>query len=368
MGFVKLFFERNKEIIVGLLVIPFLLVLFLGLIFGDGVREVPVGIVKNDRGFSIPLMGEVSVSGQLLKNIDKKVIKIVEVKNEEEGLELLKRGKINALVVFPENLTEELFLKMEDPTYQMKSKIKISFDKSRMISSSVIMSSFMKAFLGIAKQNLGGSPLPIDLGEILSFTDVSFGDFFIPGIVSLFMFLIVSVLSAFVFVQDKFALNLQKYNPTTVGLFYILFLSFVSFLSIVLVFSIAIPLFDMHLKPSIWIPALAFFVFSVASVSMGILPAAVSNDILSALRFPALVGVFGIFFGDVLLPMEAMPSWMRPIVYIFPQHYSAKIYRWSIIKDLGISDLWIEFTVLTAIAIVFFVLSLLFIKKNFESK
>jgi ABC-type multidrug transport system permease subunit len=63
-----------------------------------------------------------------------------------------------------------------------------------------------------------------------------------------------------------------------------------------------------------------------------------------------------------------MPSWMRLIIYVFPQHYSAKIYRWSIIKDLGISDLLIEFTVLTAIAIVFFVLSLLFIKKNFESK
>jgi hypothetical protein len=54
MEFVKLFFERNKEIIVGLLVIPFILVLFLGLIFGDGVREVPVGIVNKDKGFSIP--------------------------------------------------------------------------------------------------------------------------------------------------------------------------------------------------------------------------------------------------------------------------------------------------------------------------
>jgi len=58
---------------------------------------------------------------------------------------------------------------------------------------------------------------------------------------------------------------------------------------------------------------------------------------------------------------------MRPIVYISPQHYSAKIYSWSIIKDFGISDLLIEFTVLTAIAIVFFVLSLLLIKKNFQS-
>ncbi len=62
MEFVKLFFERNKEIMVGLLVIPFLLVLFLGLIFGDGFREVPVGIVNKDEGFSIPLIGELSVS------------------------------------------------------------------------------------------------------------------------------------------------------------------------------------------------------------------------------------------------------------------------------------------------------------------
>jgi hypothetical protein len=54
---------------VGLLVIPFLLVLFLGLIFGDGVREVPVGIVKNDRGFSIPLMGEVSVSRMISSSV-----------------------------------------------------------------------------------------------------------------------------------------------------------------------------------------------------------------------------------------------------------------------------------------------------------
>jgi len=355
-------------VIIGLLIMPFLLVLFMGLIFGGGVREVPVGVVNKDRGLSIPLMGEVSVSVQILKNIDSKMIKIVEVGDESEGLELLKRGKINALVVFPEGLTEEIFLKVEDPAYQMESKIKISFDKSRMISSSVIMSSLMKAFFGIAKQNFGSSPLPIDLGEILSFSDVSFGDFFIPGIVSLFMFLMVSVLSAFVFVQDKFALNLQRYNPTAVGLFYILFLSFISFLSIVLVFSVAIPLFDMQLEASIWIPALAFFIFSIASVSIGIFPATLSSDIFGAIRFPALVGILGIFFGDVLLPMEAMPSWMRPIVYIFPQHYSAKIYRWSMIKDLGISDLWVEFTILIVIAFVFFVFSLVSMKKLLQNK
>lgn len=53
----------------GLLVIPFLLVLFLGLIFGDGVKEVPVGIVNKDKGFSIPLMGEVSVSRMISSSV-----------------------------------------------------------------------------------------------------------------------------------------------------------------------------------------------------------------------------------------------------------------------------------------------------------
>lgn len=351
MEFAKKVIENNKKIFAAIVIVPFVLIGIMGLIFGDGVREVPIAVVNYDEPIQMPFMGEVSISKQVLDKIDKNVIKFVEVKSEEEAFSMIKRGKVYGVIVFPKNLTKEMMIKIEDPTYQLSEKIKIKIDKSSLVVAGVIMSTIMNTFLGIVSGASGSNPLPLNIESAMGIDDVVFGDYLLPGLITILAFIIFVVGVSFIVFKDREKINFKNYSSFEILFSYLVIFVIVGSLSVFLMYLVSIPLFDMHVNQGIWTATLGYFIFLVLSSSMGVNFGILMNKI-SYIRLPVLIAILPLFFGNVILPMEAMPSWLRPIVYIFPPYYTLKIYRGSVIKQLTIGDLAFEIVVMSIFAMV----------------
>ncbi|MFN4244575.1 MAG: ABC transporter permease [Brevinematia bacterium] len=310
--------------------------------------------------------GQISISKQFLERLDKKIIIPVILKNEDEALSLLKQNKIYGFIYFPKNLTKEMLIKIEDPSYELTDKIKIRLDKSTFIVAGVVMSTIMNTFIETSKPS-GSSPLPLEIETAMGINDVVFGDYIIPGIITIIVFLILIVGLSFIVFRDRQKINFRRYHTYEVLLPYLIIYSIAALISLTLTFLVAIPLFDMHINQGIWIALAGYSIFIITSTSIGVIIGIIMKKI-EAIRIPILISILPIFFGNALLPMEAMPSWLRPIVYIFPHYYATKIYRGSIIKQISIENLSFEFYELLVFSIVFLVSSWIILSKKLSRR
>ncbi|MGB9620927.1 MAG: ABC transporter permease [Brevinematia bacterium] len=357
--------EDNKKILVAVILVPFILIGIIGLIFGDGVREVPLAIVNYDEPIQMPFMGDVSISKQFIDKVDKKVIKAIEVKNEEEAFLMIKSGKAYGIMVFPRNLTKEMMIKMEDPNYQLSEKIKLKIDKSSLIVAGVLTSTIMNTFMNIAKSSTGSNPLPLEIEGAMGIDNVVFGDYLLPGLITILVFFILVILVAFVVFKDRTKINFKDYSSFEIFTSYLIVFLVVISLSTFLMYLVSIPLFDMNFNQGMWIAAFGYFIFFILSISIGIMIGIVMKN-FESIRIGVLIAVLPLFFGNVILPMEAMPSWLRPIVYVFPPYYAVKIYRGSVIKQLGLSDLTFDIFVMSVFMVVLVFATLFLIDRKIK--
>lgn len=239
----------------------------------------------------------------------------------------------------------------------------MKLDKSSLVVSGVIMQSLLNSFMEMAKQSSGSSPLPIEIHAAMGVENVVFGDYILSGIISLLAFIISLVGVAFVVMNDKKNISFKSFSSSEIIFTYLLVFTVVIFISMILMYSVSIPLFDMNLNNGVWVAIVGTVIFLLASVSMGIMIGTVAAN-FEGIRIGVLISVLPIFFGNIILPMEAMPSWLRPIVYIFPPYYEVKIYRGSVLKQLSLGDFWVEIVILSAFFIVFFVASWFLLSKN----
>ncbi|MCX8029344.1 MAG: ABC transporter permease [Brevinematales bacterium] len=366
MKFLREIFEKNRKFLVVLVLVPAVVIGIIGLIFGDGVRDVPLAVVDKDTGMELPFMGEVSVSQQFLDKIDRNIIRIVKVDTEEEAMEMVRKGEVLGVIVFPENFTKEMLVKVDDPSYQISEKIRIKLDKSSMIVSGVVVSTLMNTFMGIAKQS-ESSPLPVEITTAVGIENIVFGDYIVSGIITVLTFIMSVVGVAMVIITNRQKITFGKYSSLEIVVSYLAVFTLAVFISMVLMYSVSVPLFKINVNDGIWTVLPGTLIFLLASVSIGILIGIASKD-YEGIRAGVVISVLPILFGNVIIPMEAMPSWLRPVVYIFPPYYGTRVYRLGVLKQLGVSDMVVEIVVLSVFFIVFFITSFVLLGKKIRDR
>ncbi len=97
---------KNPVVILGFLLIPIIFTLIFGFVFGSSeeqtLPQVPVLAVDKDQSFLSQFLLTALSQGELKKLISLKVIE------EDEGRRLLDKGKASALLIIPENFSEDV--------------------------------------------------------------------------------------------------------------------------------------------------------------------------------------------------------------------------------------------------------------------
>jgi ABC-2 type transport system permease protein len=118
-----------------------------------------------------------------------------------------------------------------------------------------------------------------------------------------------------------------------------------------LVTSVALLWFDVPLRGSLGTLLLAAALFILAGLSLGLLISTISATQQEAFLAMFLLLLPAIFLSGFLYPIDTMPVFFQRLTLANPLRHFLEIVRGIFLRGAGVSDLWVQFTVLTGMAI-----------------
>lgn len=336
-------------------VLPGLLVLILGLLYGGGLRGVGIAVVNHDQGFDMPFLGPVCMKDRVMAKLDAKAYKPVEVAGMEEAERGVREGTYAAIVEFPENFTRDLLISREDPSYKMESKVRLLTDPSNSPAAAAVLQGLMNAFLEAASES-GGASIPLERSSVAGMNG-TFYDFLVTGILTLLTFLLAAMMPLRALAGDRAAggpfASSREQGAIAAGGFAVF--APAAFIQAGLIVAAAAVTFPLTLSGNAGIVCLMFAMFLCVAVLVGICGSRLKAG--PSAFIPLLVSP--LFFTGMTIPLETLPHWIRPIAYAYPHFYMVHGVRGQLLRGLGPQETVRDFTVLACFIVVFAIAAML---------
>jgi ABC-2 type transport system permease protein len=123
-------------------------------------------------------------------------------------------------------------------------------------------------------------------------------------------------------------------------------------------------LFDIPVRGSLPLLYFLSLFFIMGTLGLGILLSTLAKTQHQAMQMSYFIFIPSIYLSGVLFPIEGMPPLARTFAYMIPLTYYLQILRGIILKGIGMSYLWTQFLVLTAIGIILISASILRFRKK----
>jgi ABC-2 type transport system permease protein len=132
----------------------------------------------------------------------------------------------------------------------------------------------------------------------------------------------------------------------------------VSAIQFVVIFAIAVPLFDLHSRGPFIALAPLIAAFATCLVMLGVMITALCRTIqqVSALAMGGLV-LFGAL-GGALVPLEVLPGWARAFAPATPTYWVMRGFRSVILDGHGFAAIWLPCCILAGMSVTFAAVSL----------
>jgi ABC-2 type transport system permease protein len=96
---------------------------------------------------------------------------------------------------------------------------------------------------------------------------------------------------------------------------------------------------------------------AVLSLSLGILLSSLAKREAQAIQFLPIVALPVFLLSGIFWPVEAIPSWLRPLSYAIPPTYAVDALRSVLLRGWGIGRIWIDLVAMFGFAAAFLGLS-----------
>src|SRR5213593_3037370 len=294
-------FRRDRRSLGLLFVAPVVVLSLVGAVWGVATERVPTVVVAMDRfNFPAPIVDRFVASSAIHGRRG----------TFEEGLSQLRDGKVDA-VVWLEGTTLHIQIEGADP-----------------LESGSIGGAIQKALadtLAGASVLLGGGPA-VQVDQLYGGPDYSILDYLAPVLVAFFAFFFIFLLSAVSFLRERTTGTLEwlMATPLSRGELVLGYLAGFSFFA--LLQAIVILLFIVEA------------VLVVGAVSLGLLVSAAARNELQAVQFVPIVLLPQVFLSGLLIPIDQLPDYLRPLSAVLPLTYANEALRSVMIKGYELAD------------------------------
>lgn len=343
--------KHDRKLLGYALVTPVVLMVLFGLAFGGHVQDVKITVVNTDSG---------GLASDIVKNLDRGTFVIEENSNLKNALEELKNGECWAVVYFPENFTGNVL--------HGKAVIRVYLDRSNLNIAETVMSGINRALMKTLAENGARLPINVEYSAVYG-KEAKFMDTFLPGVVSLAVFLISTILSVLSFIGERNMGTLERVLATPlkeeeVVIGYSLAFGMVGVIQASIMLLIGILGFNVKVTGS---PILAFFIVSllaVVGVNLGMLLSNMAKSEAQAVQFVPMVVVPTFLLSGIFWPVEAIPKYLRPVSYLLPPTYAVDSLRSVIIRGWGMGKVWHDIAVLMLFGVLFLSLAVINMKRR----
>jgi Predicted membrane protein len=319
-----LILSKIKKKLLALIFVPLVVIATLMLLFDNGLKRYPIVVCDEDQGFDMPMAGRVNIGQSLEAALRSPSFSLIHAVSPAEAKTLVEAGKAKAMLCLPAHLTEDLFIRMDDPSYVIEEKITLELQPAnpleRILALSAIGRSCLGAIQAVAgdKLSLDSLPIPVELkGLIEGFKPAaSYIPLALIGFVSYVLTGILSLLAAKDLRPHREELARSAFPAALVFVAafalagYLLYLGLLS--AVALIFGLGLTTRMIEASAAV---LLLLCVAPALSFAAGLAPdEARTRPVVPFLILP-------LFFGGFILPVEILPTWLQWIEYLFPPFY-----------------------------------------------
>jgi ABC-2 type transport system permease protein len=355
---IKTFF-REKGTIFWTIAFPVLIMLLFTAIFG---REIPfnanMGIVNEDEVNEITgtVISGLNATGFL-------TLKIFD--NKTEALKDLNATNVRAVLIIPQNFTQNLFYG--------KADVSLVVDGSNPDTARLIEDGVGTFFSEYYKQFKPDYTEPITVNTEISVVGerVGYKESIVPGMLTyplLFSSMVVST-GAIVFEREKGTLKKIRaapIRPINMLLGKTLAAVFQTTISITVMAILAAVLLAPKLNWNIPLLIPIFFLGSMNGIALGLIISCIGRAPEEASNAATTIAIVLQFFTGMYFPIEYLPTYMQQIGRVIPMTYAAQALRDIMIRNATLNDLLLPFATLAGAAIILYMVGVLLYKRWVE--
>ncbi len=317
---------RNRTALFWNLAFPAIFILIFGAVFGrdTGIR-VEVGVA----GAGSPLQTGVEAA---MQGSD---VFTLETGSEETELTALEEGDRDIVLVF-------------DPSAAgAPPAVRLYYDQTEGSNAQIAISAVRQVLLGQAG---GENPVAIQ-EQAVSGQDISFIDFFVPGILAMSLMNsgVIGLSTAFVIYRERGILRRIKVTPFPISSF--IFARVVSQLivavaqSLILV-GLAKLVFGLQVRGNLLLVLVVILVGALAFLAIGFAISGFARNAEAAASYANLVTFPMLFLSGVFFSIESAPAWLRPVTRLLPLAYLVDALREPMTRGRGLTTIWLDLAVL----------------------
>ncbi len=342
---VPLLVGKTKKHLAILLVAPLVLVSTLLLLLANGLHQYPLVVSNEDRGFDMPMAGPLNISEKLVSGIDRKAFAVTELATSAEAEALFKAGKARVLLTFPAELTQDMMIKVDDPTYVLPNKIRLEIASDNPLARLLVVAGIAKAALSTMAEAGGGLsadslPVPLDLESLA----LGFGPapgYMLTAILAFLAWVLTGVFAFFAISSIVKEGRLSFPSPLAPALVLVLSFAFAGWLEYLCLSWAASAILGAALPSQFFLGSLVLLLLLVAAAALGLAGGLASKPGHPSPVIPYLI--LPLFFGGFLFPVELLPVWLQWLPWIFPPFYGINA---ALAVELGRSSSFLPASIL----------------------
>ena len=310
-------FRRDRRSLGLLFAAPIVVLSLVGAVWGSATERVPTVVIATDRfNLPAPIVDRFVASSAIHGRRG----------TFEEGLGQLRDGEVDA-VVWLDGTTLHIQIEGADP-----------------LESGSVGGAIQKALAdAVAGGNLVLSGPAVKIDQLYGGPDYSILDYLAPVLVAFFAFFFIFLLSAVSFLRERTTGTLERLMATPLRrgelvLGYLAGFSFFALLQAIVILLFTVFVLKVHYRGNLATIFIVEAVLVVGAVSLGLLVSAAARNELQAVQFVPIVLLPQVFLSGLLIPVDQLPDYLRPIAAVLPLTYANEALRSVMIKGYELAD------------------------------
>ncbi len=361
-----LHFRRDRVLTAFLFVFPLTLLVLVAQTAGSDVANLPLAVWDQDRS---------AASRAITRALDNSAELALRHLPTSQGevRQLLDTGQAAAAVIIPPGFAADL------ERAGTAAAVQVIIDGANVSGGSSALAAAEDAISRAVLQRLaGGADLasalasPVDLRTLVRFNPELIGKYVaIPGLFAFVVYQVAMVVAAVTLVRERELGTLEQLAVTPIRRIELLSgkalpAILVGMVNFVLLLAVVIGIFKIPMRGSYALLLSLSALFIVAEVAVGLLISAISRSQQQAILLVFPLAMIDLALSGYLVPVETMPRGLQVLSLFTPLRHYMKILKDIMLKGADFSILWPSALALVVLALLFGLLALRNVARNFE--
>lgn len=358
--------RRDRRSVALIFVVPMIVMGLLGYILRLDTGPQDLGVVVNDLGAVLPTGGHIVVAEELIAALNRREeIAVHELDLGQAETDLI-NGSLDAVLVFPEDLTENLLQGAD-------ARLEIVVEGSNAGQAQAIPLA-LGAVLSQEASALGPSgptlELEIETRYLFAGEHYDFLDSFAPVYIAFFVFFFVFMLTGVSFLRERTQGTMERLFATPITRAEIALGYMLGFGLFALIQSSVILLFTIYVVQIQFVGNLALVfvllgLLALGAVNLGIFFSTYARTELQVIQFIPIVIVPQVLLSGLVVAVEDLPRLLRVVAQLMPLTYANRAMTDVMIRGYGLSEVAPDLVILLVFAVGALVLSATTLRRQF---